>query len=102
MKTPDPEQLRELLNAGLAIMAPNDPAKLNLAARLAVLADCLSPIVTLSFYSYAETPCRECYGSGQTAEEALEDFRTNYKAPLTPAERAAELRRQADELEAGQ
>ena len=96
------QQLRDLLDAGLAIMAENDPARINLTARLSILADRSTAVVSLSFYDYSVTPVRECYGGGNTTESALEDFKTNYKAPKSPAERAAELRAEADRLESGQ
>jgi len=38
-------------------------------------------------------------GSGSTFETALNKWRINHRKPLTPAERAAKLRAEADELE---
>jgi hypothetical protein len=96
------ETLQKLLHDGLAIMEPNDPAKPQLRARLYVGSDYLGPIVSLSFYDYSPTPPRECHGSGSTAEEALAEFRANYRALLTKEGQIAALKAQIAALEGGQ
>ena len=96
MNTPDPEQLRPLLEAGLAIMSPHDPDQDELQASL-ILPAGSKPRFTLAAFGRHHT-----YASGSTPAAAIEAFRANYKPIKSNAERAAELRRQADELEAAQ
>ena len=96
MNTPDPEQLRPLLEAGLAIMSPHDPDRKELQASLILSNEPRGHRLTLAAFGDKHT-----YGSGLTAEAAASAFRANYKAPKSPAERAAELRAEADRLEAG-
>jgi len=93
------ETLQKLLDDGLAVMSPNDPARDRLTARLSVITDFAGPIIGLFFYDYRDTPNRDCHGCGKTADEALADFKANYKAPLTKADRIAALRAQLAELE---
>ncbi len=98
MKTPDPEQLRPLLEAGLAIMSPHDPAREGLQADVTIFAGLKDPQFTL-FYS---TPVTSLHACGRTPDEAVEKFRAKYKGPKTNSQRAAELRAEADKLEAAQ
>lgn len=98
---PDLEQLRPLLEAALAVMTPNDPARRHTTARACLPSDGL-PFLTVSFYNYDQPGAREVFGSGQTADEALAAFKAAYRPPYSNAERAAHLRKQADELEAAQ
>ena len=101
MKIPSPETLRPLLEAALAIMAPNDPARRHTSVRACLPSDGHG-FFNVSFYNYDQPEAREVYGSGSTADEALEKFKTAYRPPYSNAERAAQLRKQADELEAAQ
>lgn len=97
MKTPDPEQLRPLLEAGLAIMAEHDPDREELQASLTLPAGSCKPRFTLAAFGRHHT-----YASGSTPLDAVAAFRSNYKPLKSNAERAAELRAEADKLEAAQ
>lgn len=96
MNIPDPEQLRELLEAGLAIISENDPDRELLQAGLTLSANSCSSRISLACFGERHT-----YGYGSTPAAAVAAFRADYNPPKSNAERAAELRRQADELEAG-
>ena len=98
---PSPETLRPLLEAALAVMEPNDPARENINVRACLPADG-SGFFSVSFYRYSEQPHREAYGAGRTAEEALEAFKEKYTPPLTKKDRIAALRAELAKMEAGQ
>jgi len=93
--------LSKLLDDGLAVMAPNDPAKPQLSACLRLTADSPAQTYSLSFYFYRDTPGREAYGSGSTPDEALESFRAKYVPPLTKEGQIAALKAKIAELEGG-
>ena len=98
-RIPSPETLRPLLEAALALMAPNDPAKPYVRASLTASADVFGPVYTLYFYDYSQTPSREAYGAGSTPEAALETFKAKYQPPLTTAGRIAALKAELAKLE---
>ncbi len=94
---PSPETLRPLLEAALAVMDPNDPAREDLSASINLKGIQKSYVV--SFYFYAQNPPRDCFGHGQTPEAALENFKAKYTPPPTVENRIAALRAELAKLE---
>jgi len=76
------EIIQKLLDDGLAVMEPNDPARELLKASLTISANEM-PMFCVRFYSYAEKPSREAFGYGNSPDEALEEFNSKYIPPLT-------------------
>ena len=97
---PSPETLRPLLEAALAVMEPNDPAREHVSAFVSL------PVEGRAFYcvhfcSYREEPTREASGTGPTPQDAFGRFRASYAPPPTKDGRIAALRAELAKLEAG-
>jgi len=92
---PSPETLRPLMEAALAVMEPNDPAKAHMAATVAIHSDNGLP----SYSVYFNVDQRYFYGHGNTPAAALEQFRENYRPPLTTETRIAAPRAELAKLE---
>lgn len=95
---PSPETLRPLLEAALAVMEPNDPAREHVSSFMSLSSEGRS-FYCVHFCSYMEKPAREASGNGKTPEEALEKFKASYKGPPTKENRIAELRAELAKLE---
>lgn len=94
---PSPETLRPLLEAGLALMEANDPAKEELSVSIRLHSQHKPSVRIVCF-----PPDREnIFANGSTPEEALEDFRRQYPAPLTIEREIAELEARIAKLRGG-
>jgi hypothetical protein len=98
---PSPETLRPLLEAALAVMDPNDPAREHVSSFMSLPVEGRA-FYTVHFCSYMEKPIREASGNGPTPQKALDKFKASYAPPPTKDGRIAALRAELAKLEAGQ
>jgi hypothetical protein len=96
---PQPEQLRPLLEAALAVMTRDDPAREKASATVRLNAGGLAFFI-VSFNDYRADPIREAYGTGPTPDAAIAEFAEAYQPPMTKADIIAAKRAELAALEA--
>jgi len=95
---PSPESLRPLLEAALAIMKPNDPAKEAVSVSINATAENRLTYV-ISFYCYGEDQ-RKVYASSLTRYGVIDEFKSKYIPPVTRESQIAFHRAELAKLEA--
>ena len=78
---PSPESLRPLLEAALAIMEPNDPAKEAVSVSINMTSENRLTYV-VSFYCYGEDD-RKVFASSVTRYGVIDEFKAKYAPPAT-------------------
>jgi hypothetical protein len=95
---PSPESLRPLLEAALAIMEPNDPAKESVAVSINANSENRLTYV-VSFYCYGEDE-RKVFASSVTRYGVIDEFKAKYVPPVTRESLIAFHRSELAKLEA--
>ncbi len=97
MNTPPPESLADFLEAARKVLVDEtDAASFHVGMILGVQYP-----YQVTFTAWDETPCRSCCGVGNTPEEAIVDFRSQYRPRSSVADRIAELQAELAKLKGG-